>query len=43
MKWAQKVKNLLAGQEPWVQLLSWGDPLEKGMALHSSILAWKIP
>ena len=28
---------------PWVQSLSWEDPLEKGMATHSSILAWRIP
>ena len=30
-------------QEIWVQFLSWEDPLEKEMAIHSSILAWKIP
>ena len=30
-------------QETWVQLLGWEDPLEKEMAIHSSILAWKIP
>ena len=30
-------------QEMWVQSLSWNDPLEEGMATHSSILAWKIP
>ena len=30
-------------QEMWVQFLSWEDPLEKEMAPHSSILAWKIP
>ena len=29
-------------QETWVQSLGWEDPLEKGMATHSSILAWKI-
>ena len=40
---AQKVKNLLAMQETWVQSLGWDDPLEKGKATHSSILAWKIP
>ena len=39
----QTVKNLLAMQETWVQSLSWEDPLEKGMATHSSILAWRIP
>ena len=37
------VKNLPAMQETWVQSLSWKDPLEKGMATPSSILAWRIP
>ena len=37
------VKNLPAVQETWVQSLGWEDPLEKGMATHSSILAWRIP
>ena len=37
------VKNLPAMQETWVQSLGQEDPLEKGMALHSSILAWSIP
>jgi len=37
------VKNLPAVQETWVQSLGWKDPQEKGMATHSSILAWKIP
>ena len=36
---AQAVKNLLAVQETWLQSLDWEDPLEKGMATHSSILA----
>ena len=40
---AQTVKNLHAMRETWVQLLGWEDPLEKGMATHSSILAWRIP
>ena len=40
---AQTVKNLPAVQETWVQSLGQEDPLEKGMATHSSILAWKIP
>ena len=40
---AQTVKNLPAMQETQVQSLSWEDPLEKGMATHSSILAWRIP
>ena len=39
---AQMVKNLPAVQETWVRFLDWEDPLEKGMATHSSILAWKI-
>ena len=30
-------------QETWVQSLSWEDPMEEGMATHSSILAWRIP
>ena len=37
------VKNLPAMQETWVQSLGWENPLEKGMATHSSILAWEIP
>ena len=37
------VKNLPAMQETWVQSLGWEDPLEKGKATHSSILAWRIP
>ena len=37
------VKNLPAMQETWVRLLGWEDPLEKGMATHSLILAWRIP
>ena len=37
------VKNLLAMQKTWVRSLGWEDPLEKGMATHSSILAWRIP
>ena len=40
---AQTVKNLPATQETWVQFLDWEDPLEKGMAIHSSVLAWRIP
>ena len=40
---AQSVKNLPAVQETRVQFLGQGDPLEKEMATHSSILAWKIP
>ena len=38
-----QMKNLPAMQEPWVRSLGWKDPLEKGMATHSSILAWRIP
>jgi len=40
---AQTVKNLAAVWEIWVQSLGWEDPLEKGMAIHSNILAWRIP
>ena len=40
---AQLVKNLPIVQETWVQFLGQEDPLEKEMATHSSILAWKIP
>ena len=40
---AQMVKNLHAMQETQVQSLDWEAPLEKGMATHSSILAWRIP
>ena len=40
---AQMVKNLLAMQETQVQSLSWDDPLEKGTATNSSILAWRMP
>ena len=40
---AQTVKNPPAIQETWVQSLCQEDPLEKGMAIHSSILAWRIP
>ena len=39
----QRVKNLPAMQQTQVQSLGWEDPLEKGLATHSSILAWKIP
>ena len=37
------VKNLPEIQETWVQCLGQEDPLEKGMVIHSSILAWRIP
>ena len=40
---AQSVKNLPAVHETWVEFLGWEDPLEKEMATHSSILAWRIP
>ena len=47
VKWAslvdQLVKNPPAVRETWVPSLSWEDPLEKGKATHSSILAWRIP
>ena len=41
--YSQIVKNLPAMQETWVQSLGPEDPLEKGIATHSGILAWKIP
>ena len=37
------VKNLPAMWETWVPSLGWEDPLQEGMATHSSILAWRIP
>ena len=40
---AQRLKRLPAMQETWVQTQGWENPLEKGMATHSSILAWRIP
>ena len=40
---AQLVKNLPAMWETWVQSLRWEDPLEKGTAIHSSVLDWRIP
>ena len=40
---AQLVKSLPAMQETWVKSLHWEDPLDKGRATHSSILAWRIP
>ena len=39
---AQQVKNLPAMWETWVRSLGWEDPLEKGKATHSNILAWRI-
>ena len=39
----QVVKNLPAMQETWLRSLGWEDPLKKGKATHSSILAWRIP
>ena len=40
---SQTVKNPPAMQETWVRSTGWEDPLEEGMATHSSILAWRIP
>ena len=40
---AQRLKHLPAMRETWVQSLGWEDSLEKEMATHSSILAWRIP
>jgi len=46
-KWASLVDQLVKNPPPvwetWVQSLGWEDPLEKGKATHSSILAWRIP
>ena len=47
LSWAslvfQRVKNMAAMLETWIQSLGQEDPLEKGMATHPRILAWKIP
>ena len=40
---AQLIKNPPAMRETWVRSLGWEDPLQKGKATHSSILAWRIP
>ena len=40
---AQRLKHLPAMRETWVLSLGWEDPLEKEMATHSSIFAWRIP
>ena len=40
---AQRLKRLPPMQETWIRFLGWEDPLEKEMAIHSSILVWKIP
>ena len=40
---AQRLKRLPAMRETWIRSLGWKDPLEKEMATHSSILAWRIP
>ena len=40
---AQIVKNPPVMWETWARSLGWDDPLEEGMATHSSILAWRIP
>ena len=40
---AQTVKNLPAMQENWLPSMGLEDPLDKGMAMHPSILAWRIP
>ena len=43
LRWLKKKKNPPAMLETWVRSLGWEDPLEEGMATHSSILAWRIP
>ena len=40
---AQMVRNPPAMQETWIRSLGWEDPLEKGKATHSGVLAWRIP
>ena len=40
---AQRLKHLPAMRETWIRSLGWEDPLEKEMATHSSILAWRLP
>ena len=40
---AQTVKNLPAMRETWIPSLGWEDPLEEGMATHSTVLAWRVP
>ena len=40
---AQSVKNLPTMRKTWVRSLGWEDPMEKGKATHTSILAWRIP
>ena len=40
---AQMVMNLPAMQETWIRSMSWEDPLQEGMATHSSIFTWRIP
>ena len=40
---AQMVKNPPAMRETWIGSLGWKDPLEEGMATHSSVFAWRIP
>ena len=40
---SQMIRNSPSVQDTWVQSLGWKDPLEKGMATHSNILAWRIP
>ena len=42
-RWLRRSGTRLPVQETWVRNLEWEDPLEKGMAAHSSILAWTIP
>ena len=42
-QWVKNLPAMLETQEMWVQSLGWEDPLEEGVATHSSILGWRIP
>ena len=42
-QWVKKLPTMQEMPEIWVRFLSWEDPLEVGMATHSSVLAWRIP
>ena len=42
-QWVKNLPEMQETQETWVQPVGWADPLEEGVATHSSILAWRIP